>query len=568
MCDNVVLCSVNQLPIRTYTFQEPVVLACRCFFSFEIHQKSERTPARSTDNTATASGAGGGAPRTPGPPSKGEKRAATATQEMDVDPISSSDRRPSFGSGDGGKTGRKSRKQTTKVAGLCVVLKGSAHIYLDTGVDYTVPLPFSIREVWPLGKNGGLLLQRNIDPAELRASPDEETIPTLYSLYHPLDELKPVAVLATLPPAFPPGGTAGFPPMSPQVFMSPSRKAPSPGTSLAGPSQHTPPPAICKNQTPNIWQHIVAVLPEPSLLVAYDLRDHRHTIWTWVRRPPHIPELVVAAPTPIREDLALPSSSISGTTQAAAITITASTPVPSTPSTPTPLSSSSRQSSKRSGSPAVSPATPLASNKQAPLKATPSFMSPSSSSSSSGANRDAAYHSPPQKDVQKKDLDSEIFLELLWIEPLAADQRLQEVPAHSVFLSHDLDEDSVVCIFKKIEQSLVCLKLSHDPSGLSQCLFPPTLSLSLSLSSIFPFFWGLAVSSSFTLKCESAVSVSATRTGGFRDILVVQDQHLLLHTGKTPLLMFPPTTLKFATTPSSESKLNVTTISSKFREQR
>ena len=430
---NVVLCSVNQLPVRTFTFQEPVVLARRCYFTFEEQRRvSDKVNPRQGGQMESFAPTVAVAPSTPAP-----KMPGPARQEMDLDTPhknqSSADLLSRRQSSFGGNTGRGVPRP--KVGGLCVVLQNAARLYLDTGVDYTVPLPFAIREVWPLGGEGGLLMQRNVDAAELKTSPDEETIPTLYSLHHPLDELKPVAVAP--PSSLSTGSIADIEVSlpSPQVFMSPSRKAPS---SISEVGQQQQPPPICKNQTPNIWQLVVAVLPEASLLVAYDSRDHRHTVWTWTRRP---------SPPPVLTSPASPITSASSSSQNLLA-------LPS--STAANASTSASKPSKRNGSPAVFPATPLASNKQASAKTTPSFMSPSS-----GTNRDAAYHSPPQKDIQKKGLDSEVFLELVWIETLSPEGK-QIQPANSVFLSHDLDENVLICIFKKMDQSLLCLSLNRD----------------------------------------------------------------------------------------------------------
>jgi hypothetical protein len=136
----------------------------------------------------------GSKPQTPAIKSRAEKlKQKEAHQGMEIDTPQKTQQQPTLTEqkmmiGDEEKPPRK------KIGALFIALKGSAHVYLESGLEYTVPLPFAVRQVWALGGNGGLLLQRKVEESELRVSAEVETIPTMYSLSHPLDELKPVSV--------------------------------------------------------------------------------------------------------------------------------------------------------------------------------------------------------------------------------------------------------------------------------------------------------------------------------------------------------------------------------------
>ncbi|XP_076035625.1 anaphase promoting complex subunit 1 isoform X2 [Oratosquilla oratoria] len=74
---------------------------------------------------------------------------------------------------------------------VCVVENDFINVYTEEGEDYAVALPFQVNKVWPL--KYGVLLERNVPSSELASpKPENERIPTLYSLLHPLDEINPI----------------------------------------------------------------------------------------------------------------------------------------------------------------------------------------------------------------------------------------------------------------------------------------------------------------------------------------------------------------------------------------
>eukprot|EP00741_Cyanophora_paradoxa_P009719 tig00001623_g9416.t1 len=75
---------------------------------------------------------------------------------------------------------------------LCVLLEDHIRVYTATGETHSVHLPGKASRVWALPL--GLLVERAVEPAEAR-KPPSECPPTLFSLLHPLEELRPVGDL-------------------------------------------------------------------------------------------------------------------------------------------------------------------------------------------------------------------------------------------------------------------------------------------------------------------------------------------------------------------------------------
>ena len=71
---------------------------------------------------------------------------------------------------------------------LTIFLIDSIKLFFDNGLSYSIPLPFSLKKAWPLDL--GILIQ---------CEHSEEGISTLFSLRHPLEELKVVSEMENYP---------------------------------------------------------------------------------------------------------------------------------------------------------------------------------------------------------------------------------------------------------------------------------------------------------------------------------------------------------------------------------
>eukprot|EP00953_Heterococcus_sp_UTEX-ZZ885_P019166 10716-Heterococcus_DN1.PRE.1 len=88
---------------------------------------------------------------------------------------------------------------------LCAPLTpNQMSVHAKDGSRYDVPLPFDAAKLLPLGQ--GLILQAAPDPfaeADVDGSGDVAQLPSLFTLSHPLDEVKPVEVLDSTGTAVP-----------------------------------------------------------------------------------------------------------------------------------------------------------------------------------------------------------------------------------------------------------------------------------------------------------------------------------------------------------------------------
>jgi Anaphase-promoting complex sub unit 1 C-terminal domain/APC1 beta sandwich domain/Anaphase-promoting complex subunit 1 middle domain len=71
---------------------------------------------------------------------------------------------------------------------LCIVHKKRLSLYSPNGDVYSVALPCEVVRVWPLLE--GIILERDAGPLETTRDP---AAPTLFSLMHPLEDIKPIA---------------------------------------------------------------------------------------------------------------------------------------------------------------------------------------------------------------------------------------------------------------------------------------------------------------------------------------------------------------------------------------
>ncbi|XP_061646236.1 anaphase-promoting complex subunit 1 [Phyllopteryx taeniolatus] len=80
---------------------------------------------------------------------------------------------------------------------VCIVQNGCVNIHTVTGKDFLSPLPFQVSKVWPT--KFGLLLERKITAADGQLSPQGESLPTVFSMLHPIDEVAPVVCKSSGP---------------------------------------------------------------------------------------------------------------------------------------------------------------------------------------------------------------------------------------------------------------------------------------------------------------------------------------------------------------------------------
>ncbi|KAM8859323.1 anaphase-promoting complex subunit 1 isoform 2-T2 [Spinachia spinachia] len=71
---------------------------------------------------------------------------------------------------------------------VCIVQSSCINVHTVTGKDFIAPLPFQVSNVW--ATKFGLLLERKNTDAQL--GPPGESLPTVFSMLHPLDEIAPV----------------------------------------------------------------------------------------------------------------------------------------------------------------------------------------------------------------------------------------------------------------------------------------------------------------------------------------------------------------------------------------
>ncbi|KZT54756.1 hypothetical protein CALCODRAFT_376014 [Calocera cornea HHB12733] len=90
--------------------------------------------------------------------------------------------------------GQQAWKNLAFQRGICIFLRDICRIFFPSGDEYTVNLPFLVNSAWSLYPSG-LVVQREVDSSEFL---DPDRLPTLYSLSHPFDELRPIPVAPTV----------------------------------------------------------------------------------------------------------------------------------------------------------------------------------------------------------------------------------------------------------------------------------------------------------------------------------------------------------------------------------
>lgn len=73
---------------------------------------------------------------------------------------------------------------------VCIAQSSCINVHTVTGKDFIAPLPFQVSNVW--ATKFGLLLERKNTATDAQLSPPGESLPTVFSMLHPLDEIAPV----------------------------------------------------------------------------------------------------------------------------------------------------------------------------------------------------------------------------------------------------------------------------------------------------------------------------------------------------------------------------------------
>nr|XP_061821876.1 anaphase-promoting complex subunit 1 [Nerophis lumbriciformis] len=120
---------------------------------------------------------------------------------------------------------------------VCIVQNGCVNIHSVTGKDFLSPLPIQVSKVWPT--KFGLMLERKITAADGQLSAPGESLPTVFSMLHPIDEVAPVVCKST-------GSMEG----------------------------------TCVEYMSDTTMKIVFACCQPSIVVSYDTVQGTHSVWS------------------------------------------------------------------------------------------------------------------------------------------------------------------------------------------------------------------------------------------------------------------------------------------------
>ncbi|GAB6031587.1 Anaphase-promoting complex subunit 1 [Chamberlinius hualienensis] len=304
-----------------------------------------------------------------------------------------------------------------KLIGVSVVSASKIYILLSDGQEFIVPLPFQVNGVWTM--KYGLLLERKMATGSVTSNKD--SLPVVFSLMHPLNEVTPVVQRSIV-------GKLGF----------------------------------LGDQN----QQIVSVFENPSIVITYDAFHKIHTVWKLRLTKPneefhHIQNL---DSTSNIEVLHTPGS-ISNASRINSPFQRSCSPLRSTSSR---INSPDLRS--RSQSPLLNSLTHMAnlSRSQSPsalgsnsyfLSRTPPIsFARNVSKSATGATKD--------EDLSelRRPLASEICLESIWVESKSsiAKDNLMSGKASKVFITTDVLNQKYFCFLIPSYSHLRCVKLDDS----------------------------------------------------------------------------------------------------------
>ncbi|XP_068590515.1 anaphase-promoting complex subunit 1 isoform X2 [Cebidichthys violaceus] len=341
---------------------------------------------------------------------------------------------------------------------VCIVQSSCINVHTVTGKDFISPLPFQVSNVW--ATKFGLLLERKNTATDAQLSPPGESLPTVFSMLHPLDEVAPVVCKPTGP----------FEGSRVQYVSDASMK-------------------------------IVFSCCQPSVVVSYDTVQGTHSVWALRRVTQDERSTVLrCSADPVGTPLGLMASGLltshlrnisrldspggSGATGTSCV-VSAGSPLHygALHSHQSRIMTSSPGSHSRAHSPSISNMAAL-SRAHSPGMAAPSF---------SGASRfNTSLHSPSHQHHQQQHgllpslnttvndsvvapevepIVPDLCMEQLWSETVAAGcHREMSSQASKVFLTSDLCENRYLCFLVESHQQLRCVKFIES-NNTSQLIF-------------------------------------------------------------------------------------------------
>ncbi|KAK9541139.1 hypothetical protein VZT92_001206 [Zoarces viviparus] len=337
---------------------------------------------------------------------------------------------------------------------VCIAQSSCINVHTVTGKDFIAPLPFQVSNVW--ATKFGLLLERKNTATDAQLSPPGESLPTVFSMLHPLDEIAPVVCKH-----------AGlFEGSRVQYVTDASMK-------------------------------IVFSCCQPSVVVSYDTVQGTHSVWALRRVTQDERSTVLRCSVdPVGTPLGLMASGLltshlrnisrldspggSGATGTSCV-VSAGSPLHygALHSHQSRIMTSSPGLHSRVHSPSISNMAAL-SRAHSPGMAAPSF---------SGASRfNTSLHSPSQQHhgllpsastsvndsavaPEVEPIVPDLCMEQLWSETVAAGgHREMSSQASKVFLTSDLCENRYLCFLVESHQQLRCVKFIES-NNTSQLIF-------------------------------------------------------------------------------------------------
>jgi anaphase-promoting complex subunit 1 len=202
-------------------------------------------------------------------------------------------RRPAFGPFSSLLQGRPGRpvERPYRVRATFIFLRTTVKIFLASGTEFTVALPFIVRRAWAAFPFG-VLIQRVVDPKELaeaRAT-GEEALPSLFSLTTPFGEVTSVGLSL--------GGIRGRPYVTPMTLVDPEE---------AHRKTLTPVPAT---ETVVSVTDIFAPEAPEFFAVTIDVETKKLSVWRYAHVKPHdLPEPLFESHPPVPPPSMFPANS-------------------------------------------------------------------------------------------------------------------------------------------------------------------------------------------------------------------------------------------------------------------
>ncbi|KAM8852237.1 anaphase-promoting complex subunit 1 isoform 1-T1 [Synchiropus picturatus] len=344
-----------------------------------------------------------------------------------------------------------SKKDEEKVEHtVCIVQSCCINVHTVAGKDFLSPLPFQVLKVWPT--KFGLLLERKTTAADSQHCPPGESLPTVFSMLHPIDEIAPVVYKAT-------GQIDG----SRVDYVADSS------------------------------MRIVFSCSEPSIVISYDTVQGTHSVWTLRKVTHEERSTVLRCPTePAASTLSLMATGVLTAHlrnilrldtpdggRASGLTATSSPlPFSSLHNHPARNITSSPGIHSRVHSPSISNMAAL-SRAHSPGMAAPSLPGVArfnTSFNSQSCRGPHGFQPSPNSTVNETLLQPEmepivpdLCMDQLWSETVSTGgQREMSSQASKVFLTSDLCESRFLCFLVESHQQLRCVKFmeSNDASQL------------------------------------------------------------------------------------------------------